>query len=179
MTEVEVLKDGSIAETITEDFSKDYYEEESLKELLLAEVADFNRNSGAGAIAVDKFENKKGILTIRMKYPSAEVYMDYHTDAYNDGTFFCGTVAQAHDAGYLLDGTLTDVKGEKTVGKEELLSMGESRIFISHMPMRVKLPGKILYVSEHITAAGKNQAELEADENGEALDSYYIIFDNK
>lgn len=179
VTEIEILKDGSIAETITEDFSKDYYEEEGLKELLLSEVADFNKNSETGDIVVDKFENKKGSLTIRMKYPSAEVYMDYHTDAYNDGTFFCGTVVQAQAAGYSLDVTLKAAKGEETVGKEELPSMGESGIFISHMPMTVKLPGKICYISENVTVSGKNQAELEADENGEASDIYYVIFDYK
>lgn len=174
--EIEIMKDGSIVETITEDFSKEYYDEESLKSMVLAEVAEFNKNSGDGVIAIDKFENKKGSLTIRMKYPSAEVYTAYNTDSYNDGTVFFGTVEQAYNSGYSLDVSLTSVKGEETIGKEELLSMGERGILIVNTPMQVKLPGRVLYVGEHVTAVGKNQVQMQADENGDAIGSYYVIF---
>lgn len=173
---IEVLKDGSITETITEDFSREYYDEENLKNMILAEVADFNNSSQEGEISVDKFENKNGKLTVKMKYPSAEIYTAYNTNPYNDGSLFLGTVAEAYDAGYSLDVSLKDIKGGQTIGKEELLGMGSGKILISKEPMYVKVPGKILYIGENVIADGKNQADMQADENGNTLGEYYVVF---
>ena len=72
--EVEILKDGSILETMTETFDKSYYDETNLRDMLLAEVADFNEGLEEGNVTVDKFENTDGKLTVSVKYPSADVY---------------------------------------------------------------------------------------------------------
>lgn len=176
LTAIVVQKDGSIIETITEDFSKDYYNEDNLRSMVLGEVADYNNGSEEGNISVDKFESENGMIVVQMKYPSPEAYKEYNTNQYNDNSFFYGTVAQAYDSGYSVDVLLTDIKGEETIGKEELLDMGESRILITDTPMRVKLPGRIKYAGEHVTVVDKNQALMQADENGEAQGPYYIVF---
>lgn len=176
--EVEVLKDGSVIETLTEAFEAEYYNEENLKNMVLSEVADFNKQTldGDGDISVEKFESKNGSITVRMKYPSSQMYTEYNTDQYNQKSLFCGTIAEAYDAGYTLDLTMKDSKGEKTVGKEELLKMGEDKILIAEAPMHVTVPGKILYIGENIVPSGKNQADMQAGENGEALGKYYVIY---
>lgn len=173
---IELQKDGSVVETITEEFTKNYYNEENLKNMLLSEVADYNNGSENGNLSVERFENKDGKLMVQLKYPSTDAYTDYNTNQYNDSTIFCGTVAEAYDAGYSFDISMTDSKGEETIGKEELLGMGENRMLITKVPMRVKLPGKIMYAGENIIVESRNQAIMQADENGDALGTYYIVF---
>lgn len=173
---IELQKDGSVVETITEEFTKNYYNEENLKNMLLSEVADYNNGSENGNLSVERFENKDGKLMVQLKYPSTDAYTDYNTNQYNDSTIFCGTVAEAYDAGYSFDISMTDSKGEETIGKEELLGMGENRMLITKVPVRVKLPGKIMYAGENIIVESRNQAIMQADENGEALGTYYIVF---
>lgn len=173
---IELQKDGSVVETITEEFTKNYYSEENLKNMLLSEVADYNNGSENGNLSVERFENKDGKLMVQLKYPSTDAYTDYNTNQYNDSTIFCGTVAEAYDAGYSFDISMTDSKGEETIGKEELLGMGENRMLITKVPVRVKLPGKIMYAGENIIVESRNQAIMQADENGDALGTYYIVF---
>lgn len=175
-TEIEVMKDGSIVETINEEFGEAYYDETNLRDILLAEVESFNEGRDDGGVAVDKFENTDGRLIVRVKYSSADIYTAYNTDSYNHKTLFCGTVAEAQDKGYNFDISLTDAQGGKTIGKEDILGMGSSKILIAESPSRVKVTGKILYVGENVTVSGKNRADMQPDENGEALGRYYIIY---
>lgn len=175
-TEIEVMKDGSIVETINEEFGEEYYDEMNLRDILLAEVESFNDGQEGESVIVDRFENTDGRLTVRVKYPSADVYTAYNTDAYNHKTLFCGTIAEALDKGYNFDISLTDAKGEKTIGKEDILGMGSSQILIAEFPSRVKVTGRILYVGENVAVSGKSQADMQSDENGESLGRYYVIY---
>lgn len=173
---IEVQKDGRIVETITEEFSEDYYSEDALRNMILSEVADFNMDAPED-ISVDKLEKKDGVVTVMFSYPSAEVYSEYNSNQYEERKIFCGTVAEAYDAGYSLEVTLKSAKNEEEIiGKEEILGMGERHIVIVDEPMHIKTFQKILYVSENVAAAGKNQAELsEQPEDGESKE-YYVIF---
>lgn len=174
--EIEVLKDGSIVETITEEFAKEYYDAENLKNMLMEEVEDFNRNLSEGSVTVDEFESADGKLMVKMKYPSSEAYSAYNTDTYNHKTLFVGTVVQAKEAGYTFDVPLTDAKGEKTIGEDEILGMENSKIVIAESPSQVKIPGKIQYVGENVEALGKNKAAMRGDENGNSLGKYYVVY---
>ena len=175
-SEIEVLKDGSIVETLTEDFAKEYYDAANLRDMLLEEVEDFNRNLSGGSVIVDEFESADGKLMVKIKYPSAEAYSAYNTDTYNHKTLFHGTIAQAQEEGYTFDIPMTDAKGEKTIGKEEILEMESSKILIAEWPSQVKIPGKILYVGENVEALGKNKAAMRPDENGNSLGKYYVVY---
>ncbi len=175
-TEIEVMKDSSIVETMNEEFGEEYYDETNLRDILLADVESFNEGQEGEGIVVDKFESADGRLMVRVKYPSADVYTAYNTDSYNHKTLFCGTVAEAQEKGYDFDISMTDAKGEKSIGKEDILGMGSSKILIAEFPSRVKVTGKILYVGENVAVSGKNRADMQSDENGEALGRYYIIY---
>lgn len=174
--EIEVLKDGSIVETITEEFAKEYYDAENLEDMLMAEVEDFNRNLSGGSVTVEAFESADGKLTVEMKYPSPEAYSAYNTDTYNHKTLFVGTIVQAKEAGYTFDVPLTDAKGEKTIGEDEILGMESSKIVIAESPSQLKIPGKILYIGENVEALGKNKAAMWPDENGNSLGKYYVVY---
>ncbi|NLL76402.1 MAG: hypothetical protein GX235_04035 [Clostridiales bacterium] len=175
-TIIEVQKDGVIVETIAEDFTADYYNEDELRNMVLSEVAEFNKNSEQD-ISVDKFENKDGIIKIVMKYPSAEAYTDYNSSEFDNKQLFCGTVKEAYDEGYSLDVTLQSAGNEEeSIGKDELLGMGEKHILISNVPFRVQTFGKILYLGDNVISLEKNKADMETDENGDSLGKYYIVF---
>lgn len=174
---LEIKKDGSVIETIVEDFSGEYYEEEELKNFIMSEVADFNNTSDLDKISVEQFENKDGVIHVKIVYPSVLSYAAYNSDEYNSKTLFFGTVAEAYDAGMELDVTLTDGKDqEKTIGKEELLGMGDSHILISEEPVAVKVFGRIAYVSENVSVTGKNKAVMNIGEEGDLSDRWYIVF---
>ena len=65
-SELEVQKDGSIVETLVEDFGKDYYTEDTLKNMILAEVAEFNGSHGEAQVSVGKLEQNNGEVTLQM-----------------------------------------------------------------------------------------------------------------
>lgn len=178
---VELKKDGSITEVIVEEFSKEYYKGEELKEYIISEVARFNGSTDEGEISVDGFEEKDGFIHVTLTYPSAEIYSAYNSEKLGagenaGGVFFYGTVAEAYEKGLDLDVTLHSVKDGESIGREGLLGMGDSRIIISELPMTVKVFGKVMWVSDNVSVTGKNQAVMNADDNGEASGRYYIIF---
>lgn len=176
-TGIQVSKDGSIIETIVEDFSSEYYEEESLKNMILSEVAEFNKNSETD-ISVEKFQVKGKEVTVIIKYPSAAVYTQFNKNEYNNKELFYGTIAEAYKEGYSLDVTLQNVKNEEeSIKKDDLLGMGERYILISGEPIKVKTFGKILYIGDHVIPASKNEADMTYDENVESQEKYYLVFD--
>ena len=171
---LEVGKDGSITETLVEDFAEAYYDEESLRSMILSETAEFNRNHADANVSVGKLEREDGAVTVQISYPSAEIYSEYNTDEYNSKKLFCGTIKEAYDAGYSLDVSLQDSRGENTIGKQELLEMGEQYILISENPIQVQVPGKIQYASSNVTVSGKSEARMSGDE--EASETYYVVY---
>lgn len=174
-SELEVQKDGSIVETLVDDFTEEYYIEADLESMVKSEVEEFNRNRGDGLlVSVGKTEQEDGRIIVQIIYPSGEIYSEYNTDDYNKKSLFCGTVAEAFDAGHSLEASLQDAAGEKTIGKAELLEMGDVYLLISENPMRVRIPGKIQYASSNVIVNGKNEALLSGGE--ETGDKYYIVY---
>lgn len=175
-TSIEVQKDGTIIETITEDFKESSYDDEGLKNMMLSEVAEFN-NNGQDDISVDKFEVKNDVIVVVIRYPSAKAYTEYNANPYDNKTLFFGTVSQAYDAGYSLDIALSSAKnGEESIGKEEILAMGDRHILISGEPVQVQTYGRILYTGENVSLTGKNKAAMYKGEEGRDSGEYYLIF---
>ena len=94
---------------------------------------------------------------------SAASYMGY-----NNKTLFVGTIQEAYSEGYDLNISLTDVKdSSNTIGKQELLEMGEKHIVIIQLPstmtdgMRLQCFGEILYISDGVNPVSKKTADIE------------------
>lgn len=144
ITTIAVSKDGSLTNTIVEEFEKEYYDTEDLKEYTLDAVAAYNASGADRDVSVSKVEEKDGVVVLQMKYPNAENYAGF-----NGKVFFAGTIAEAYESGMELDVTLQDVSDkEKTVGKSEILQMGEKKIVIVQEDVALEVPGKILYASD-------------------------------
>lgn len=166
-TTIAVEKDGSLTSTIVEAFDREYYDAEDLKEYTLDAVAVYNAAGSDREITVSKVEAKDGTVRLQMKYGSAADYAGF-----NGKEIFAGTVAEAYEEGMDLDVTLTDVSEEGvSVGKSEILQMGEKKIVILEEDVAVRVPGKILYVSEG-TELLQSKSAMVHPVNGKA----YIIY---
>ena len=144
MTTIHVGKDGSLTSMIVEAFDREYYGEEDLKEYTLDAVALYNAGGAEREVSVAKVEAADGMVKLQMKYKSAADYAGF-----NGKEMFCGTVAEAYDADIDLDVTLLDAADpSKTIGKSEILQMGEKKLVVLEENVAVEVPGKILYISD-------------------------------
>lgn len=144
ITTIKVGKDKSLTGTIVEEFEKEYYDAEDLKEYTLDAVAAYNAAGTGRNVSVSKVEKKDGMVILQMKYPTTEDYTGF-----NGKLLFAGTIAEAYESGMELNVTLQDVTdGNKTVSKSEILQMGEKNIVILQEELSVEVPGKILYASD-------------------------------
>lgn len=167
VTSVKIEKDGTVVNTIIEDFDESLYSVDALKNMVLSEAAAFNSSSGEKSIAVDKLEAADGKVTVAMTFAGASEYSEF-----NDKVLFFGTVLEGYEAGLDLDITLTSTqKDGGKIGKEEILNMGDSYMVILEELIQVMTPSKIIYASENVAVLSGNSAKVL--DNGEA--AYLIL----
>lgn len=149
-TAVILNKDGSITGRIVEEFGKNYYGEEDIREYTQKAIGVYNAKTGNDkSTSLTKVEVKDGTVYLTMEYESAADYT-----AFNKKLLFAGTVAEAYEAGYDLDVTLQDVSEEgSSIGKSEILQMGDHHIVIAEETVKLNLPSKALYVSDAVKLA--------------------------
>ena len=166
-TNLEFRKNGQVVHTIVEDFSASYYSLDELMSEVSSQANTYNGTAGSKRITVDSAEVKDGVITMVMTFQSAADYSSFYRQA-----LFCGTVKEAFDAGYDLDVTLKSVTEEgTTVGRQDILEMGERHIIVLREAVTVRPWADILYVSGDVEAAGSREA---ASTDPQALS--YIIF---
>lgn len=174
---VEIKRDGSVVNTITESFDEALYDKELLEEFTLKEAAQYNHANKEGALGIKKMEAEKGTASITMEYRTAEDFGQF-----NEYPFFCGTVAEALEKGYDFSGVELEEAGSRAddaetgcIGEDELLEMGSRKILIASVPeeesLQIKTSGKILYISGAVWEK-KNLAAIE----GGADQPAYIVF---
>jgi len=163
MNSLTLDKDGSVENTIIEGFDKDYYDLDGLNTMIKDSIEQYCRQNPTAEITLKGSEVSDGQVRVSMKYDSAASYMGY-----NSKTLFAGTIQEAYSEGYDLDISLTDVKdSSNTIGKQELLEMGQKHIVIMELPstmtdgMRLQCFGEILYVSDGVNPVSKKTADIE------------------
>lgn len=162
-------KNGSITSVIVEGFEEYYYTQEDFENFVRQDVAAYNAGFSDAPISVSKVAVRNEIITVEMKYASAQDYA-----AYNRLPLFIGTVAEAYDAGYDLDVTLNSTtETEKKISKSEILGMGDRNIIIAEENVVYQLPSKALYIGQNEEIM-KNTSVRKAD--GSQTGSLYIIY---
>lgn len=162
-------KNGSITSVIVEGFEEYYYTQEDFENFVRQDVAAYNAGFSDAPISVSKVAVRNEIITVEMKYASAQDYA-----AYNSLPLFIGTVAEAYDAGYDLDVTLNSTtETEKKISKSEILGMGDRNIIIAEENVVYQLPSKALYIGQNEEIL-KNTSVRKAD--GSQAGSLYIIY---
>lgn len=169
VTTIEVKKDGSVVHTIVEDFAESYYDMQELGNMIQTACDSYNASTGDGTVTVEETAETEGVLRVVMKYKDAAAYAGF-----NKLALFAGTVKDAYNAGYDLDVTLYSLQDESdTIGKEEILGMGEEHIVILREAVDVRVWNKVLYASGDVLGTGDSRTVMVGDST--ALT--YIIFD--
>ena len=166
-TSVKIEKDGTVVNTIIEEFDESLYNVDALKSMVLSEAAAFNSSSEGNSISVDKLEAADGKVTVVMTFSGASDYSEF-----NEKILFYGTVLEGYEAG--LDLNISLISAQKDggeIGKEEILQMGESNLIVLEEPVNVITPSKIMYASENVVVLSDKSAKVL--DNGEA--AYLIL----
>lgn len=168
-TTIELKKNGSVIHTIVEDFAEDYYDLQELENMIQTSCDSYNASAGADAVVVTEVAEEEGVLTLKMTYKDTSAYAGF-----NKLALFAGTVKDAYNAGYDLDVTLYSMEDDsESIGKEEILGMGEKHIAIVREAVDVKVWNKVLYASGDVLATGDSKTVMVGDNS--ALT--YIIFE--
>ena len=152
-----VEKNGKIISKIIEDFDEDYYYEDELKEMIETEVSAYNKQADTESITFNSCEKSENAVVVQMTYRTAEDYSKF-----NGEVFFFGTIQEAYKEGYDLNIRLTDAANTQTIGKDDILNMGDKHIIISNEKVRVSSYKDIGYTSEGVVLIGENKADLPA-----------------
>ena len=161
-TTMYVDKEGKVYETVVEDFSMPQYDEEELSLTIAEEIAAYNSKNGVDTIALEHFKVENGIVKTQLTYKTASDY-----EAFNQEAFFNGTISEALAAGYTMDVILQNPSNpDETIDLYQILTMQDKKVMITDSPARLRVPSKILYVSEDVKII--DEYEVDAFENTDA-----------
>lgn len=161
-TTMYVDKEGKVYETVVEDFSMPQYDEEELSLTIAEEISAYNSKNGVDTIALEHFKVENGIVKTQLTYETASDY-----EAFNQEAFFNGTISEALAAGYSMDVILQNPSNpDETIDLYQILTMQDKKVMITDIPARLRVPSKILYVSEDVKII--DEYEVDAFENTDA-----------
>lgn len=151
---ITVEKKGTVVGEIIEDFDQPYYDEKELEEEIKKTVDEYNETAEDGQVTWKSCERVDNSISVVLEYKTAEDYRKF-----NNVDFFYGTILEAYDAGYDLNITLSDVKTGTSVGKEDLMAMGDNHIVITTEQERISCYGNILYIGDGVTLVNDKEAD--------------------
>ncbi len=127
VTTVTVLRNGTIKETIIEEFNPGYYDEDSLEDEIKkkAEASD-------GGVEAEDFSLDDGVATLKLKYAT-----DDDMAAFNDEVFYADTIDNLLSQGVTFD--------------SEAIKAGGTHAVIVSEAMDIRCPKKILYTGGNVT----------------------------
>lgn len=172
-TTVKLERDGTITNTIIENFDETLYSADNLQSMMLDEVSAFNSTTGGKSISIDKVEALEGQVEVVLTYAGASVY-----ETFNEVTCFYGTMTEFYDSGIDTTDITFHTKNGDIYGMEELLKLEENRIIVLEKSkvegtIRVETPSKILYASDNVEFLSNKSVRISADTE----DLAYIIID--
>ena len=166
-TTITLKKDGSVVQTIVEDFPSEYSLDELMNKNRL-EVEQYNNSVNDEAITINETTLENGKITLIMKYNGVEAYQDL-----NNVQIFNATVKIADTLGYDMSVKLSSVEDGKLITCKDLTTQDEElHLAIISEAVDVKTYKDILYVSEGVKVSeNKKLATIEADKT-----PAYIVF---
>lgn len=156
---ISVQKDGKIAQTIVDQFERNYYDPEELETMAKEKIARFSDDEDA--IVCESVEASGEQIIVKMIYQSGEDYTGY-----NNRELFSGTVGEAIERGY----SFKDIVGEdgNVISDEELSAIRENHVVVVQTKegeeLDVNVYDKIMYASDNVVISGKKNAMIAAGE---------------
>lgn len=170
-TNLELQKDGGVMVTYIEDFPSDYYDLDELIQMNEEEVAAYNSKVGREAVEIISTKADGDKVTLSMRYHNVDDY-----GVMNGGAMFHGTVEQACNAGYNLDGTFTDVKGGGIVPTMDWDNLASHHLVVAKGPdadytATIHTYKKIVYATANVSVSEDGRmAAVKGDE------TFIIVF---
>ena len=148
-----IHKDGVVESYIVEEFLAPHYDAQELESSVLANIASVNKKFEQPAIELTGYELVEGMLKATIEYQNANAYEEF-----NEETLYVGLLEDAVAAGYQV--------------AAEIENDGYQVVVFSE-PVDIRVPKKIVYVSDGIQTIGKKAATVTNKEK----EIYYIIYE--
>lgn len=155
-TTVSVSKKGVVTQTIIEKWDQDDYDQAEFESNIAEQIGSY----GSDAVRLKSCEVKKGMITVVLEYDSVADY-----GAFNGVQCFDGTIAEADQAGLIMNGTYYDTDGAEISQHKVLDESSDYRVFILNEPVAVCVPGKVVYVRAGAQITGKSTVKITGEED--------------
>ncbi len=163
---VTINDDQSVDALIIEDFAESYYNESELLDMVKSEIADFNKKLGGEKISVAGSNLENGVISLQLHFSDFGSYNEYMPDS-----VYVGTVKEAYDLFYDFNRSLYVAgKEQATIGKNDLMKMGDSKLVIVNGKYIVRCPSKVLYYNQSTELIDERTVLSEND------GTYFIIY---
>ena len=160
---IEFFKNGSLIETITEDFDEELYNQDELKEMAEGEFAQYNEEAGEERLELEEINFEDGKAALSVKYASDEDYT-----AFNGEEIVFRKIEDVSSTRFTE--AVIGVKNSETVASGEIGNL-KGTVIIMNIDADIKTPKAIKYASAGVKVTGKRTAEVEKADRGS-----YIIY---
>lgn len=150
-------KGGGLTYYLVGDFGKDYYDLSELKTMAEEETAAFN-----GTVSVERvelLENDPQRVSVVYRFDGSGSF-----SGFTGSSFFYGTVQEAINQGYGLEGVLRSVKDGSVYMQGELLQSGKKMLVITDARAVLYFPAGVTCVSEGLSVAEDGSVDLSGTE---------------
>lgn len=158
-TAVVIDKSGSIKELVVESFSEGSYSEDEFDSFIKKQASDYNTAAGGEEkVKIESVSLKSGKLRLEVSYKAASDY-----EAFNK------TVFKVEDGAEWLKKEISvqaeNARTFKTADKEmrqtkQLGNLSGKTAVVANGPFLLRVPGKILYVSDNVSVTDEKTAEI-------------------
>jgi len=152
VTKVSIDKNGKITSTIVETLDKDYYDADELKTMIDTQIKEYNTQAGEEKITLDSADMNPEKVVVKISYADDESYA-----AFNDMTFFTGSVEEAKAAGYEINSSDLKCVDEQADG-EALIAEEGMQVLVLEEPVLIGTYGNIKAMSNEMTLVNKKEA---------------------
>lgn len=142
---IAVDKKGAVTYTVVEEFGKDFYDVEELRGDIEEEIGNYNRNFGSDPLTLKTLEADQGTIVMQLEFAEAQYYEKYYAD-YSKAALFVGSIEEAQEAGYDLDGEFLGADGSLT-DITQLSNPEKCKVLITNEAISIQVPGEIQCVS--------------------------------
>lgn len=148
-TTLYIEENGKVTEAIVETLDKDYFDSKEMKEWIKEEIKSYNKENGK-VVDMKTYKTDKKTARVTVEYDTMKDY-----SGFNHVKAFCGTIAEAQEAGYTFDGEFVSTKDKPSITRVELDGSQKYKAVIVEDSQTIMLEEDILYASSNVKVNGK------------------------
>lgn len=169
VSQITVDQEGTVTSYIVEEFSASYYDAEELQASVAEDINFINEKYEGNVIELSEFAFGEDVVKATIWYQSADLYEEF-----NEENLFVGTIEEALTQKYDMDVAFYDIKNLENEVAFSDIKEGNYHIMIFTEPVNIKVPNKVLYVSDGLQK-GNSSKKVSVTDNTQEI--YYIIYE--